>query len=549
MIFSIFCCFIFPVSAANETGANVYSLEQYVGAGETLKVPVYISNNSGFLGFKLNFEYDSSILTPINVEYGEAISYGIEDNIEGDATEGKMSVYWAGTEDVTTEGIWFYINFSVNVKSKGKAEISVSYTQEDTFNENFEDVILNCSPITINISNSAYSDVAEFSLLATNCKAGESFSVCVRADVLTDIDSAVFEFIYDTDLFYYKSIEINGVRAAATEIDGGIRINASQITSSLQGENILTLNFESNENTVGGDYEFSSKVTVSDKEVFCSPCTVHISSGSKSGSLIYAEKIFALPGDTIKFPVKIENNIGIMGFKLLLSYDSDILTPISVSKSDVLSEGTLNDSIGVGDTGSISVLWNNTGEISTDGNMLLLEFAINEEADYSNLKIQVAYSESDTFNERYENVSLICKDIDISITNFIPVDKNNIMVKPSEGYIYSRECCCADIGDIVSSVSGTTVSATAYRSGFLGTGSTVIVKDSNGNVLENYSLVVTGDFDGDSATDVIDAALLVNAVSNGDDISGATLEAVDFDDNGYVDVADYQSTVNYILSN
>lgn len=564
MFISVFSCLTFSASAANEaesfftvvkssmrnvTTANVYSVEQNVNAGETVKVPVYISNNPGILGLKLSFDYDSSVLTPINVEYGEAMNYGIEDNIEGDATVGKINVYWAGSDNSTAEGIWFYINFAVNLKSKGETKISISYSQADTFNEDFEDVVLNCSPVTINITNSAYSDAAAFSLWGTSCRAGENFSVSIKADVLTDIDSAVFEFTYNKDLFTYQSSDAAGVRAAVTETDNGIRVNATNLTTSLQGKDILTLNFASSENTIGGKYEFSSRATVSGKEVLCSSCSVHINSGTMSGAVISTENVFALPGDTIEIPINIKNNPGIMGFKLFFGFDDSVLTPVSVNKGAILSEGTLNDSIGVGSSNSISVLWNNTSEVIGDGSILLLRFKVNENADYESLKIKVTYSENDTFNESYDDVALICNDVNLAITNLIPVDKNETTINPSEGYIYTSIHICTDIEKIVSASDGTMVSATASYYNNLGTGSKVVVKDSNGIVLENYTLIVPGDFDGDSATDVIDAALLILAINNDENIDDAATEAVDFDDNGYVDIADYQSTVNYILSN
>ena len=180
MVLLVCGCGLGTVAIGAGATANVYSQNMSADAGEIVKVPVYIGGNSGLLGLKLTFDYDPAVLSPINVEYGPAMSYGIQDNIEGDSVPGSMNVYWAGSEDVKANGIWFYINFRVlSTAPSGDTVIDISYSQADTFNENFEDVVLSCQSATVTVSNSAYSQNATFSCNASNVVAGNGMVMYV----------------------------------------------------------------------------------------------------------------------------------------------------------------------------------------------------------------------------------------------------------------------------------------------------------------------------------------------------------------------------------
>ena len=85
-IFSIFVCAVFLLTnflciAFATEKPIIYSTVETANAGESLRLPILIDNNIGIMGFKLNFSYDSSILTPVSVEYGDTIDYGLQDRL------------------------------------------------------------------------------------------------------------------------------------------------------------------------------------------------------------------------------------------------------------------------------------------------------------------------------------------------------------------------------------------------------------------------------------------------------------------------------------
>ena len=535
--------------AANAAGAvNIVLGTTNATAGGTVRVPVRLLNNSGVLGFKLIFKYDSKVLTPISVEYGAAIENGLQDNIEGDSVPGEMCVYWSGTDNVTTGGIWFYINFQVNSEAMGRTPIEVSYSQADTFNEDFEDVVFNCVTGYVAVGNSSYSTAASFSLKGNDISAGEDFAVTVTADTLTDVSPIELKVNYNSQVFDFKKLEAKGVRATAVEGDGVLTLTITGASEEYSGTDILTLYFTSSENTVGSKYEFTAEATANSESIYCKSCSFYVVGGSQSGSVIYADDFYALPGETVEIPVYIANNTGIMGFRLNFTYNKDLLTPVSVVKGDVTTSGTFNDSIGTTGQNTFSALWNNESEVYTNGKLLVLTFKVNEGAAYGTADIDVSFSQEDTFNEKYGDVKLICNDIEGAVTNMVPVAKDKTTVKPTEGYIYSSVTACNTINQMLTPRSGNTLVGTPNSTGYFGTGSKVSAKNNAGTVTENYTIVITADVNGDSASDALDAAL-VSIVANGKtDLTGACFEAGDLDDNDFIDVEDYQGIVNYIVA-
>lgn len=552
-IISIILCLVLvavsmSIAVSAASAVNVVLGTTTATAGETVKVPVRLLNNSGVMGFKLIFKYDSKVLTPTSVEYGAAMSYGLQDNIEGDSVPGEMCVYWAGTENVTTGGIWFYINFNVNAESMGRTPIEVSYSQADTFNEDFEDVIFNCPTGYVAVSNSSYSSAASFSLKGNDISAGEDFAVTVKADTLTAVSPIELKINYNSQVFDFKRLEAKGVKATAVEGDGVLTITITGASEEYSGTDILTLHFASSENTVGGKYEFTAGSTINNESVYCKSCSFYVVGGSQSGSVIYADDFYALPGETVEIPVYISNNTGIMGFKLNFTYNKDLLTPVSVTKGDVTSTGTLNDSIGTTEQNTFSTLWNNTTEVGENGELFVLTFKVNDNASYGTADIDISFSQADTFNEKYDDVKLICRDIEGAVTNMVPVAKDKTTVKPAEGYVYSNVTACNNIGQMLTPRSGNTLVGTPNNTGYFGTGTKVSAKNSSGAVVENYTIVITADVNGDSAADALDAAL-VSMVANGKtDLEGAYHHACDFNANDFIDVEDYQSIVNYIVA-
>lgn len=72
----------------------------------------------------------------------------------------------------------------------------------------------------------------------------------------------------------------------------------------------------------------------------------------------------------------------------------------------------------------------------------------------------------------------------------------------------------------------------------LGTGSKVIFTDSEGQILEEYTIVIFGDASGDGWIDSYDAAIASEIANFGDDGDELTLKALDLNNDGFIDSFD-----------
>lgn len=122
---------------------------------------------------------------------------------------------------------------------------------------------------------------------------------------------------------------------------------------------------------------------------------------------VSAETINQKVQDEQLIAVNIENNPGIMGFKLHFEYDTKDVEVLSVQKGEVTKKGNLYDNLG-NKIGQFDVLWNHTSEVKTNGSLIVLELKCLTDKPF---EIKLSYSQPDTFNGNFEDVLLTCNNI------------------------------------------------------------------------------------------------------------------------------------------
>ena len=155
-------------------------------------------------------------------------------------------------------------------------------------------------------------------------------------------------------------------------------------------------------------------------------------------AIVYGDDAEINVGEEATIPVKIDNNNGIMGFKITLEYDPDIIEVINVVSGSLTSSGIFDSNAGM-KKGIVDVIWSNTKDISESGELCKIRVKAIKEFDESEIKI--TYSKEDTFNEKWEDVSLKCNNINVTYvgdnnskqeaTNSDSVGSNNISEKDS----------------------------------------------------------------------------------------------------------------------
>ena len=137
--------------AASVTGEPVEAC-----AGEEIQIPVCITRNMGIMGFRIEVEYPEELLRSPEVQRGSLTETGLLES--GLSQEGRIHVLWCGTSDVQGDGSLFVLRFQVPEGVRDtQGEVRLSYVQEDTFNELWEDVVLELSPIRVILRGSTSS--------------------------------------------------------------------------------------------------------------------------------------------------------------------------------------------------------------------------------------------------------------------------------------------------------------------------------------------------------------------------------------------------------
>ncbi len=137
-----------PISAIAVSEADIFGRVSTAEQGEALLVPIEIKNNCGIMGFKFSVFYDKDILELKSVSRGKITQNGALNDSIGVTESGKVDIVWSSTENAVGDGTVFILNFIVLQTEETK--ISIEYSQPDTFNENYEDVILNCNKVVVN---------------------------------------------------------------------------------------------------------------------------------------------------------------------------------------------------------------------------------------------------------------------------------------------------------------------------------------------------------------------------------------------------------------
>ena len=113
---------------------------------DTLQVPVYISGNKGLMGFTITVDYEKTAFELISVENGSVLN-GC--SVDYNAETGKAKITMYRTDNTKANGELFKLKFRMLHPLTSESEIIIDYIQDDTFDENWNDVVLECRNINL----------------------------------------------------------------------------------------------------------------------------------------------------------------------------------------------------------------------------------------------------------------------------------------------------------------------------------------------------------------------------------------------------------------
>ena len=115
---------------------------------QTVEVNVSLINNQGLMGCKLNIGYDPTVLEPISAD---ALFSGAADNNIG-LNADNFDVIWYAENENNTDGEFLNIEFRVISTAFETSSVEITYSPESTFDEEYNLVELECSPMQVMVN-------------------------------------------------------------------------------------------------------------------------------------------------------------------------------------------------------------------------------------------------------------------------------------------------------------------------------------------------------------------------------------------------------------
>ena len=188
----IICLLVIPLSynCSAVESASIGGNESTVRVN-VQTVPVFISHNPGIMGYKITVEYPDGVNIS-SISRGTVCQKGNFNTTLENHLDNKISVVWNNTENITGDGSLFVLSLTAKKEAINK-ELKITYSKEDTFNENWQDVALFCTGINI-----------------------------VDSDT-TDLTTALKDAISDKDYDYIKTIVENEMSNLGAQTIGEIK--------------------------------------------------------------------------------------------------------------------------------------------------------------------------------------------------------------------------------------------------------------------------------------------------------------------------------------
>ncbi len=376
-----------------------YSADIAVGnvsgrAGDTVTVPVVISNNPGIAAFKLKVTYDKERLVPVSITKGSILTGSITSNIQqgGDMTRfDYVTAYWDNPSDFTADGELFNVTFKINDSAEeGNIPVGISYVKGEVANQKYEDVDLNVTEGNVSVRNVMMGDTFEDG--EVNSKDGLKLRQYLAewAVNLSEREKAAADVFKDGEINSKDGLKL---RQYLAEWDVSLE------TVSLM--DVGSISFE-------------------------------------------AGSVSAASGEYVDIPINITENSGVAVFNLRVEFDKEKLIPVSITKGDAL-EGVITSNIQQGGDMErfdyVTAYWDNPSNVTGTGTAFTVRFKVKDGAE-GEAPIRLTSKAGDICDQSFNDLEVKFTDGAVTIGGgeiSLPYTVNSFETEtPSNGRVYAR---------------------------------------------------------------------------------------------------------------
>ena len=347
--------------------------------GDTVTIPVTISDNTGFAGFTLCIDYDESVMTLTNISKGSLLnsseSGAFTKNVSG------KTINWVDSANITGDGELMKLTFTIN-----GAATPGSYAVE------------------LNLKNGKASNFVDEKSRALHVEF-ESGIVSVQAHAPAVTLEKIEIATKPTKTVYRigEALDTSGLTLKATYSDGTTKnitggFTVSGFDSVTAGTKTVTVSYEGKKTTF--------TVTVKQEEI-----------DPDAPKLVIAS-VNAAAGETVTVEARLEKNPGISSFSVKIDYDTTRLK---------LENAEFGPEIGA----SAFVNYNlpyiafvRSSDCEGDVVLATLTFTVLQNAEEGDAYVTMEYNEGDIANSDEEDVNFTVVSGCVTVVDYVPGDIN-----------------------------------------------------------------------------------------------------------------------------
>jgi len=192
--------------------------------GEEIQIPVTIDHNSGLSSLKFKVKYDDQVLTLTNVTFPKRT--GTYSSVPEPYTAEQTINFVSPLSSFSGTGTFATLSFSVKESAELNtlSEIEIEFDEDDIFDMDFNNVLLNASKGGVNLSNNSHENSAvlppTMTTITEESFMNTSFSYIILPETTTTIESKAFADCRNLKYIYIPESTINIAENAFLNVTG-----------------------------------------------------------------------------------------------------------------------------------------------------------------------------------------------------------------------------------------------------------------------------------------------------------------------------------------
>ena len=347
--------------------------------GDTVTIPVTISDNTGFAGFTLCIDYNESVMTLTNISKGNLLN-----NSESGAFTKNVSgktINWVDSANIMGDGELMKLTFTIDGNA-APGSYNVELSLKNGNSNNFVDE--NSRAIHVEFENGIVTVQKPATVVTLE-----------KIEVATKPTKTVYQI--------GEALDTSGLSLKATYSDGTTKNITSGFTvsgfdSASAGTKTVTVSYEGKKTTF--------TVTVKQEEI-----------DPDAPKLVIAS-VNAAAGETVTVEARLEKNPGISSFSVKIDYDTTRLKLESAEFGTEISTGAfVNYNLPY-------IAFVRSGDCEGDVVLVTLTFTVLQDAEEGDAYVTMEYNEGDIANSAEEDVNFTVVSGHVTVVDYMPGDIN-----------------------------------------------------------------------------------------------------------------------------